>query len=435
MKNFGFERILTSGDYDHQLTCTNVFSCDSREILYDTRTQGRNPDASVIESVNCESGEIRLIYKNDTGARGAVVTCHPTERKACFIKGLDHPEINGRYHLTCRQGGIVSLDDMSDFCNIDARDVHAPFTPGALRGGSHVHVFSPDGKYISDTYDDAVCHRLRLEHDGPEGEANLRNVQINILGRPVSVPDLPGNHSGSAFTYVAARLHSDPKPGSDEIRTCEEETFIGQNGYVDACGVRHAHALAAIGEVRNADNEPVQEVYIIHLPEGEIRDSDGPIVGTPTTRPLPPAGCEQIRLTHLSERKIPGIRGTRHWLRTTPDGRWVAFFAMADDGILQAFKADTATGRVVQVSHNTFSAESQMTLSPDGLFMYYAGGGQLVRTHMEEGYTDILLVPGEHPIHSGPVVVSPDGKRVAYTRDIPGTEMLRQQICTFTLTD
>ena len=108
---------------------------------------------------------------------------------------------------------------------------------------------------------------------------------------------------------------------------------------------------------------------------------------------------------------------------------------MDDDGILQAFKADTATGRVVQVSHNTFSAESQMTLSPDGLFMYYAGGGQLVRTHMEEGYTDILLVPGEHPIHSGPVVVSPDGKRVAYTRDIPGTEMLRQQICTFTLTD
>jgi len=76
-----------------------------------------------------------------------------------------------------------------------------------------------------------------------------------------------------------------------------------------------------------------------------------------------------------------------------------------------------------------------MTLSPDGLFMYYAAGGSLVRTHMEEGYTDILLAPGEHPINEGPVVVSPDGKCIAYTRIIPGTVMRRQQICTFTLTD
>ena len=54
---------------------------------------------------------------------------------------------------------------------------------------------------------------------------------------------------------------------------------------------------------------------------------------------------------------------------------------------------------------------------------------------MEDGDTDILLAPGEHPIHTGPLVISPDGKRVAYTRDMPGAEMLRQQICTFTLTD
>lgn len=435
MKSFGFERILTCGDYDHQLTCANVFSCDSTEILYDTRTRGRDQDASVIEAVSCADGRVRTVYKNGFGARGAVVTCHPTERRACFIKGLDFPEINGRYHLTCRQGGMVDLDDMSDFCNIDARNVHAPYTPGALRGGSHVHVFSPDGSLISDTYDDAVCHGLGIEHDGPQGEANLRNVQINVLGSPVCVPKLAGNHSGTAFSYVAARLHSDPRPGSDEIRTCEEETFVGLNGYVDAMGIRHARALAAIGEVRSAGGEPVQEVFLIHLPEGELRDGDGPMTGTPTTRPLPPAGCEQLRLTHLSHRRFPGIRGPRHWLRTTPDGRYVAFFALDDNGILQAFKADTATGREVQLSRHAVSAESQMTLSPDGLFMYYAAGGQLVRTHMEEGYTDILLPRGEHPIHCGPVVVSPDGRRVAYTRDVPGPTLDRQQICLFTLTD
>ena len=25
--------------------------------------------------------------------------------------------------------------------NLDARDIVAPFTPGALRGGSHVHIY------------------------------------------------------------------------------------------------------------------------------------------------------------------------------------------------------------------------------------------------------------------------------------------------------
>ncbi len=429
---FGRERILTSGDYSHQLTCVNVFSCDSKEILYDTRTPGRDQDLSVVESVNADTGEIRLIYKNTAGARGAVVTCHPFLRKACFIKGLDHPEVNGKYAIPCRQGGMVSLDDPTDFQNIDARDIYAPYTPGALRGGSHVHVFSPDGKYITDTYDDAVLAARGLSHDGPEGEMNLRNVQVCRLGCPVSVPDRPGNVSGTAFSYVAATLHSDPTPGSDEIRTCEEETIIGTNGYLRADGTRKALALAAIGETRTKDGEPCAEVFVIDLPEGEIREGDGPLTGTPVTRPRPPKGCEMRRLTRLCDRKFPGIRGTRHWLRTTPDGAWIVFFAMDDDGVLQAFRAETATGRVVQVSRNPWAANSQLTVSPDGQFVYYVAGRRLVRTHLFEGRTDVLTEPGEWEIAASAVSVSPNGRRVAYTRLQPGEPPL-QQICVFDL--
>jgi hypothetical protein len=35
--------------------------------------------------------------------------------------------------------------------NLDARDLLPPFTPGALRGGTHVHQFSPDGMIVSST--------------------------------------------------------------------------------------------------------------------------------------------------------------------------------------------------------------------------------------------------------------------------------------------
>lgn len=41
--------------------------------------------------------------------------------------------------------------------NLDAMDITAPYTPGALRGGSHVHVFSPNGELVSFTYNDRFC--------------------------------------------------------------------------------------------------------------------------------------------------------------------------------------------------------------------------------------------------------------------------------------
>lgn len=43
----------------------------------------------------------------------------------------------------------------------------------ALRGGSHVHVFSPDGSRLSFTYNDHVMHELDISLD-------LRNVGIAV---------------------------------------------------------------------------------------------------------------------------------------------------------------------------------------------------------------------------------------------------------------
>ncbi|SUB14181.1 Protein of uncharacterised function (DUF3748) [Pantoea agglomerans] len=43
----------------------------------------------------------------------------------------------------------------------------------ALRGGSHVHVFSPDGSRLSFTYNDHVMHEL-------DSRLDLRNVGIAV---------------------------------------------------------------------------------------------------------------------------------------------------------------------------------------------------------------------------------------------------------------
>lgn len=57
--------------------------------------------------------------------------------------------------------------------NLDAMDITVPYTPGALRGGSHVHVFSPNGERVSFTYND---HVLR-ERDPA---LDLRNVGVAV---------------------------------------------------------------------------------------------------------------------------------------------------------------------------------------------------------------------------------------------------------------
>ena len=55
--------------------------------------------------------------------------------------------------------------------NLDAMDITAPYTPGALRGGSHVHVFSPNGERVSFNYNDHVMHEL-------DPALDLRNVGV-----------------------------------------------------------------------------------------------------------------------------------------------------------------------------------------------------------------------------------------------------------------
>jgi hypothetical protein len=58
-------------------------------------------------------------------------------------------------------------------------DITAPYTPGALRGGSHVHVFSPNGEFVSFTYNDHVLHER-------DPALDLRNVGVAVPYGPVA---------------------------------------------------------------------------------------------------------------------------------------------------------------------------------------------------------------------------------------------------------
>ena len=178
---------ITDRPTGHVLTNTNVWSPDGRWIVYDTRSDpaGDKFDGNTIEIVNVETREVREIYRSQNGAHCGVATFSPRESKVAFILGPEHPTDDWQYSAWHRQGVIVDIDKPGQAIPLDrtskplspaphpgegpgrgvlklldARDITPPFTPGALRGGTHVHVFDGAGEWVSFTYEDHVLATL-----------------------------------------------------------------------------------------------------------------------------------------------------------------------------------------------------------------------------------------------------------------------------------
>lgn len=138
--------------------------------MFDVRPSGASFTGETIERVNIHTGAVEVIYQAKEGAHVGVVTVHPHEEKYVFIHGPENPDADWHYDFHHRRG-VIHADGKT--ANLDAMDITAPFTPGALRGGSHVHVFSPNGENVSFTYNDHVMHELDPAQD-------LRNVGVAV---------------------------------------------------------------------------------------------------------------------------------------------------------------------------------------------------------------------------------------------------------------
>ncbi|MSU58914.1 MAG: DUF3748 domain-containing protein [Pedosphaera sp.] len=426
------ERQITNRRQGHLLTNIGVWSPDGRWLVYDTRSErsGANFDGQTIERVNVETGEVQVLYRSTNGAHCGVVTCSPVEPKVVFILGPENPTPDWQYTIHHRQGVIVNLNRPQIAVNLDARDVTPPFTPGALRGGSHVHVFSADGRWVSFTYDDHVL--AQFSEDNSEHEMNFRNVGICVPAKPVRVAkDHPRNHDGEFFSVLVTETKAHPRPGSDEIQRAFEEAWIGTNGYVKADGSRQKRALAFQGEVVTAAGQNISEVFVVDLPDDVTQPGAGPLEGTATLRPRPPKGTVQRRLTFTAERKFPGLQGPRHWLRSSPDGSRIAFLMKDAAGVVQLWTVSPNGGAPVQVTRNPVGVASAFSWSPDGKCIAHVMDNSVCVTDVASGETTRLTVRTEDAgaPKSEACVFSPDGKRIAYMRRLPSDGESFNQIC------
>jgi hypothetical protein len=424
------ERQVTSGPGGRILTNTGVWSPDSQWIVYDTRSDpsGDVFDGERIEMVNVETGEVRVLYEARNGARCGVGTFHPREHKVAFILGPEHPTPDWQYNAYHRQGVIVDAARPGVAVNLDARDLTPPFTPGALRGGSHVHVWDAAGEWVSFTYEDHLLAQFQTAT--PDNEVNLRNVGVSVPVRPVQVKKgHPRNHDGAFFSVLVARTTAQPTPGSDEIKKAFEEAWVGANGYARPDGTRQRRALAFQGHVITAEGQTISEVFLVDLPQDVTVPGEGPLAGTERRAPFPPKGTAHRRLTHTAQRKFPGVQGPRHWLRSSPDGARIGFLMKDDPGVAQLWTVSPNGGAPLQLTRNPWPIASAFTWSPDGRYIAHVMDNSVCVTDANTGQTTRLTPRSEDARAPRPeaCVFSPDGRRIAYVRRVPsGGEWFNQ---------
>ena len=144
-------------------------------------------------------------------------------------------------------------------------------------------------------------------------DANQRNVGISVPGRPVRVShDHPRNHDGSTFTVLVTRTVIIRGQAPTTSRRRSRTLGSAHDGYVRPDGTRQRHAIAFQGNVTTTNGETIAEVFVVDIPEDVTQAGDGPLDGTATTRPAPPRGVRQRRLTHTADASIPAskARGT-----------------------------------------------------------------------------------------------------------------------------
>jgi len=409
------------------------FSPDGKWLVYDTRTGvGGIGGSPSVERVNIETGKTEVLFgipeNQDYGPGAGAASYHPTENKIIFIHGLPICTAENPYQQWRRTGVMVSCDNPNIPLYMDCRDVTYPFTPGALRGGTHRHEWSRDGQWVGFTYNDAIMQKLE-ESTGIKW--NLRTVAVSNRKHKVTVDQdtAQENVQGEWYSTVVVRVVPNPQPGSDEISNAAFDSWIGASGYRKADGSLQV-ARAFIGSVRDREGKPVDELFVVDIPDSiNVPGEFGPLEGTLKSFPMPPKGTLQRRLTHTVDSKFPGCGGV---VRSSFDGKWISYLAKDQNGIQQIFLISPEGGTSVQLTQHLSDVQSGVRWSPDNQSVIYVWDNSIIVCEISEApferrFRRLTARTTEAPSN---LVWSNDGKTIAFNRMETGlkTEGQKKQI-------
>ena len=403
------EQQLTFSPQNHDLDNNDNFSPDGRFLCYDTReTVGPGIDnGQSIEMVEVATGKEIVLYRPSASVIGSrpapgvgAASFSGAANKVAFIHGPPVEDLGerGPYGKPNRNGAEVAAD-----AHVTPRDGVYPMTwldkrdiatdrdtlPGAHRGGTHRHEYTLDGKRIGFTYDDFLL---------PEYDRTVGYMEA----RP-KAPE-PATHYFALLVPVAPK--GTARPG--ELEKAWGDSWVGRQG----------KCRAFIGKVRNDDGETYeQSLFVAEIPDSvDITTAQS---GSAHRFPTPPVGIRIRRLTHGWAEGI--VRGTA-------DGARIAYYGEAEDGSRQVFvipsdgsdeSADPAK-RPVQATHLEKGAESGLRWHPSGNSVLCISNNAVAATCVKAGPqfgASVFLTP-QDGVERIALVVSPDGKRVAYNKAV-----------------
>jgi hypothetical protein len=398
----------------HSLDNNLNFSPDNKWLCYDTRPPSGIGNTRSIERVHIITGEIDTIYQApnpvwDLGPGVGAASYFPTENKVVFIHGLD-TKLGLKYEMTRRVGAIVEIGKADMVSWADARDITFPFTSGALRGGTHRHEpGGSDGSWIGYTYNDIIMAK--------QGK-DLRTIGVTKLKMPVQVDkDERGeNCDGLGFSAVVVKVTPNPQAGSDDIIKASGDSWVGRDGYRKPDGTRQI-ARGFIGELANGH----EEVFIVDIPDDITKvGPDGPLEGTRTSFPTPPAGTKQRRLT-FSE---AGCTGN---VRSDPGGTWLSYRTTDALGRVQIYLISPHGGEPKQATLLSQGVTGEARWHFSGKYIICAADQRLYVTNVDGSNAHFGVsrpITEEFPSAPLNVVWSSNGRYVAFNLVIEKSEQI-----------
>jgi len=401
------ERQITFSPQNHELDNNDNFSPDGRLLCYDTReTVGPGIDnGQTIEVVEIETGKETVLYKpavSVTGRRPApgigAASFSGAANTVAFIHGppVEELDVRGPYGKPNRNGAQVPADGSGRMVWLDKRDIATDrdTLPGAHRGGTHRHEYTLDGKRIGFTYDDFLL---------PQYDRTVGYMEAH--------PQAPAGATHYFALLVAVVPKDMAKVG--QIEKAWGDSWVGRHGYL----------RAFIGKVRNPDGRTYeQSLYVVEVPpDTDITTADS---GSASRYPTPPKGVRIRRLTHA------WAEGT---VRGTAEGDRIAYYGKAADGTTQIFvipsdgsdRAEDPAKHPVQVTHLPEGVTDSLRWHPSGNTVFCVSNNGIAATCVQPGprfgKTVFLTPQGDGPQRYA-LVVSPDGKRLAYNRPVAATD-------------
>jgi hypothetical protein len=413
------ERQLTDGPFQKDLDDNVNFSPDGRFLVFDCRGEHGINGNDRLGKVDVRTGKVTIFYTQKPPVLGVGAASFLNDTEVLAIHALT---TGLKYDFTVRGGMIIAADGSGRMRWLDSRDITPPFTPGALRGGTHKHEPDASGEWIGFTYND---HVMKFERG-----SDLRNVGVSRRGIRVPVhPDPQGrNFEGESFSVLLTACVDHPKPGSDEYQRAEGDCWVGREGYPKAGG-GHQRARAFRGLVAVEENgKPAMysEVFIVDVPEDITQTGPlGPLEGTETDYPKPPRGAVVRRLTRTAANPTPALRGVSGHLRASGDGRWIAFVGKAErEGRIenQVFVVSPTTGDIRPLSHLPGGVADSIRFSPVSRYVTAAAPDGSVWTFgaEEKAWGKAVQRAPANPHPAFNLVISPDARLIAYNRKIGG---------------